>query len=47
MEGYVLFKENELLKALLEDSRFVVENAGADLFAEVQVGRKTRRRKPK
>ena len=44
MKGYLLFTEDDLLKALLEDARFVVEDADAGLFAEVQVARKTRRR---
>jgi len=44
MKGYLLFTEDDLLKALLEDSRFVVEDADAGLFAEVQVVRKARRR---
>lgn len=44
MKGYLLFTDEELLKALLEDSRFVIEEADARLFAEVQVARKARRR---
>lgn len=36
MEGYVLFTEEDLLKALLEDGRFVVEDADAVLFAQVR-----------
>ena len=46
MEGYLLFTEEDLLIALLEDNRFVVEDADAGLFAEVQVAgkRRTRRR---
>jgi tetratricopeptide (TPR) repeat protein len=45
MEGYLLFTEEELLKALLEDARFVVEEADAGLFAAVRVARKTQSRK--
>ena len=44
MEGYLLFTEEDLLKALLEDSRFVVENSNAELFAEIRVARKGRTR---
>ena len=44
MEGYLLFREEDLLKALSEDSRFVVEEADAGLFAEVRVARKARKR---
>ena len=44
MKGYLLFTDEELLKALSEDSRFVVEEADAGLFAEVRVARKARRR---
>lgn len=44
MEGYLLFTDEDLLKALLEDARFVVEEADAGLFAEVRVARKARRR---
>ena len=46
MEGYLLFTEEDLLKALSEDSRFVVEDSEAGLFAKVQVAgkRHTRRR---
>jgi len=42
MEGYLLFTEEDLLNALSEDSRFVVEDAEAGLFAEVQVAGKRR-----
>jgi hypothetical protein len=45
MKGYLLFTEDDLLKALLEDSRFVVEEADAGLFAEARVTRKTRTRR--
>ena len=44
MKGYLLFTEDDLLKALLKDSRFVVEEADAGLFAEVRVARKARMR---
>lgn len=44
MKGYLLFTEDELLKAMLEDRRFVVEEADAGLFAEVRVARKRRMR---
>ena len=42
MEGYLLFTEEDLLKALSEDSRFVVEDADAGIFAEVRVAGKRR-----
>ena len=45
MEGYLLFIEEDLLKALLEDGRFVVEDADAGLFAEVRVSGKGRKRR--
>ena len=45
MEGYLLFTEEDLLKALLEDGRFVVEDADAGLFAEVRVSGKGRKRR--
>jgi len=45
MEGYLLFTEEDLLNALLGDSRFVVENADAGLFAEVRVSGKGRKRR--
>lgn len=45
MEGYLLFTEDDLLKALSKDSRFVVEDTDSGLFAEVRVARKARRRK--
>jgi len=45
IEGYLLFTDEDLLKALSEDARFVVEDAHAGLFAEVRVARKTRRRR--
>lgn len=46
MEGYVLFTEEDLLKALLEDGRFVVEDADAVLFAQVRAipKRRTKRK---
>ena len=45
MEAYLLFKEEDLLKALSEDGRFVVEDADADLFAKVRVAGKAHTRK--
>ena len=42
MEGYLLFTEEDLLKALSEDSRFVVEDADAGMFAGVRVAAKRR-----
>ena len=46
MEGYLLFIEEDLLKALLEDGRFVVEDADAVLFAQVRAipKRRTKRK---
>ena len=46
LEGYLLFTEEDLLKALSKDGRFVVEDADAGLFADVRVAgkRRTRRR---
>jgi len=46
MEGYLLFTEEDLLKALLEDGRFVVEDADAVLFAQVRAipKRRTKRK---
>src|SRR5437870_4273004 len=40
MKGYLLFIEEDLLKALSEDGRFVVEDAEAGLFAMVRVAGK-------
>ncbi len=45
MEGYLLFTEEDLLKALSEDSRFVVQDAEVGLFAKVRVVRKKRTRR--
>jgi len=45
LKGYVLFSEEDLLKALAEDGRFIVEDADASLFAEVRVARKARTRR--
>ena len=42
MKGYLLFKEEDLLKGLLEDRRFIVDNANVGVFAEVRVARKRR-----
>jgi hypothetical protein len=44
LKGYLLFTEKDLLKALSEDGRFVVEHADAGLFAEVRVASKERAR---
>ena len=44
MEGYLLFKEEDLLKALSEDGRFIVDDADADVFAKVRVAGKVRTR---
>jgi len=33
LKGYLLFSDEELLKALSEDGRFMVEDADADIFA--------------
>ena len=44
MEGYLLFKEEDLLKALSEDGRFVVEDADADRFAKIRLAGKLRTR---
>jgi len=44
MEGYLLFTEEDLFKALVQDQRFIVDNLDEDpLFAEVRVLRKRRR----
>jgi tetratricopeptide (TPR) repeat protein len=44
LKGYLLFSEEDLLKALSEDGRFIVEDADADLFAKVRVAGKLRTR---
>ena len=44
MEGYLLFKEEDLLKALSEDGRFVVEDADAERFAKIRLAGKLRTR---
>jgi len=44
LKGYLLFSEEDLLKALSEDGRFMVEDADADLFAKVRVAGKERAR---
>ncbi len=41
-KGYVLFKEEDLFKALAEDERFIVDDSD-DIFTEVKVVRKKRR----
>ena len=44
MEGYLLFTEEDLFKALEQDQRFIVDNLDeGPLFAEVRVLRKRRR----
>jgi len=43
MEGYLLFTEQDLLKALVNDERFVVENPNSAFEAEIRVARKKRR----
>ena len=41
MKGYLLFTEEDLYNALVDDHRFMVENPGADQhLAEVSVARK-------
>ena len=37
MKGYLLFAEEDLLKGLLGDQRFVVDNVEGGVFAEVRV----------
>jgi hypothetical protein len=44
MEAYLLFKEEDLLKALSEDSRFVVEDPDAERFAKIRPAGKLRTR---
>jgi tetratricopeptide (TPR) repeat protein len=44
LEGYLLFTEEDLLKALSADGRFIVEDADADLFAKVRVAGNVRTR---
>ena len=39
-EGYLLFTEDDLFKALIEDERFIVENLDQDVFAKVRIARK-------
>ncbi|HET8562420.1 MAG TPA: CDC27 family protein [Candidatus Binatia bacterium] len=45
LEGYLLFTEEDLLKALSEDGRFIVEKADAEVLAKVRVAGKGRTRK--
>ncbi|MCP4366769.1 MAG: tetratricopeptide repeat protein [Deltaproteobacteria bacterium] len=45
-DGYLLFKEDDLLKAIVEDKRFIVDNSKDGIFAEVKVTRKTTDHKP-
>ena len=42
-EGYILFSEMHLLKALLNDGRFIVDNPEDELFAEVCVVKKKKK----
>ena len=42
MKGYLLFTEEDLLRALMNDNRFIVDNADGGVFAEVRVARKRR-----
>jgi hypothetical protein len=44
LKGYLLFTEEDMLKALSADGRFIVEGAAADLFAKVRVAGKMRTR---
>ena len=44
MEGYLLFREEDLSKALSEDRRFVVEDADAERFAKIRLAGKVRTR---
>ena len=39
-EGYLLFTEDDLFKALIEDERFIVENVDQGVMAQVRVARK-------
>ncbi len=40
-DGYLLFTAEDLLKAIVEDKRFIVGNPEKGAFAEVKVARKT------
>ena len=42
MKGYLLFAEEDLLKGLLGDKRFVVDNVEGGVFAEARIVRKGR-----
>jgi tetratricopeptide (TPR) repeat protein len=44
-KGYLLFTEEDLLKALLADRRFIVDNASDILFAQVRVARKSSKKR--
>ena len=44
LEGYVHFTEEDLLKALSADGRFIVEDADVDLFAKIRLAGKLRTR---
>jgi tetratricopeptide (TPR) repeat protein len=39
-EGYLLFTEDDLFKALQEDERFIVENVDQGVIAQVRIARK-------
>lgn len=39
-------KTNDLLKAIVEDKRFIVNNSKDSIFAELKVARKTTNREP-
>ncbi len=43
IEGYLLFSEQDLLKALLNDGRFEVDKPDSEFWAEVSVVRKKRK----
>jgi len=42
-QGYLLFTEDDLLKALVNDGRFDVDDADSAIWAEVRVARKKRK----
>ncbi len=44
-DGYLLFKEDDLLKAIVDDKRFIVDNPEDGAFAEVKAARETSNRK--
>jgi len=43
LQGYLLFTEDDLLKALVNDGRFSVDNADSAIWAEVRIARKKRK----